>query len=293
MTKLTWGDTGDRLFEAGVDHGVLFPYGSGGYEKGVAWNGLTTVTRTPSGAEPTNLYADNKKYLTLRSAEEFGFTIEAYSSPVEFDQCDGSASPAPGVHIGQQGRRMFAFSWRSRVGNDVEGTDFGYKIHIAYGATASPSERSFETINDSPTAQTLSWEAATTAIEIDGFKPTAILTIDSTTANAQALQSLEAILYGTAGQDARLPLPDEVVALFAGTGNVVTPTQPSFAAATGVITIPTVPGVQYIRADTNKPVTGNVTITKAGDTLGIKALPTAGNRFPEDADDYWTFKRTV
>lgn len=292
MTKLVWGDTGNRRFETGVDRGVLFPLNNGLYDRGYAWNGLTAVTKSPSGAEPTSLYADNKKYLSLRSAEDFGFTIEAYSSPVEFDQCDGSASPVPGVSVGQQARAVFGFSWRTRIGNDVQGSDYGYKIHLAYGATASPSEKNYETINDTPDAITLSWEATTTPVEINGFKPTAILTIDSTLVSATALASFEAILYGTPGQDPRMPLPDEVVSLFSGSTTSVTPNQPSFVASTGVITIPSQTGVVFRRADTNAVVTGTVTIPTSGATLGIKALPASGYAFPAVADNYWAFTRS-
>lgn len=292
MTKLVWGGSGDRRFETGVDRGVLFLIHNGQYDEAHAWNGLTAVTKTPSGAEPTSLYADNKKYLSLRSAEDFGFTIEAYSSPVAFDQCDGSASPVAGVSLGQQGRSLFGFSWRTRVGNDVDGSDFGYKIHLAYGATASPSEKAYETINESPDAITLSWEATTTPIEIDGFKPTAIVTIDSTLVSAADLANFEAVLYGTPGSNARMPLPDEVITFFNATANtLVTPAAPTFVASTGVITIPTTTGVTYRRADTNAVVTGTVTIPTAGATLGIKAVPKPGYSFPAMADTYWAFTR--
>ena len=292
MTKLTWGGTGDRRFETGVDRGVLYLQHGGQYDEAHAWNGLTAVTKSPSGAEPTALYADNKKYLSLRSAEDFGFTIEAYSSPVAFDQCDGSASPVAGVSLGQQGRSIFGFSWRTRVGNDVDGSDFGYKIHLAYGATASPSEKNYETINDTPDAITLSWEAATTPIEVEGFKPTAIITIDSTQVDPADLANLEAVLYGTPGTDGRLPLPDEVVAFFSAATTSVTPAQPSFVPATGVITLTPTTGVVYRRSDTNVAVTDTVTISTPGTTLGIKAGPAAGYTFPEVADTYWAFTRT-
>lgn len=293
MTKLVWGGSGDRRFETGVDRGVLFLIHNGKYDEAHAWNGLTAVTKTPSGAEPTSLYADNKKYLSLRSAEDFGFTIEAYSSPVAFDQCDGSASPVPGVSLGQQGRSLFGFSWRTRVGNDVDGSDFGYKIHLAYGATASPSEKAYETINETPDAITLSWEATTTPIDIDGFKPTAIVTIDSTLVDAAALANFEAVLYGTPGSNARMPLPDEVVTYFNATANtMVTPAAPTFVPSTGVITIPNTTGVTYLRADTNTVVTGTVTIPTPGATLGIKAVPKPEYSFPEVADTYWAFTRS-
>ena len=198
MSKLAWDQVGEKTYETGTDHGVLYPIQQDNtYSKGAAWNGLTAVTDSPSGAEATDLYADNIKYLSLRSAEEFGFTIEAYESPEEFDQCDGSASPVGGVKLGQQGRKMFGFSYRSIVGNDTENNDHGYKLHLIYGATASPSERAYQTVNDSPEAITFSWECETTPVNVTGYKPTSIITIDSTTADPTKLAALEAILYGS------------------------------------------------------------------------------------------------
>lgn len=198
---LKWDQTGERLYETGTKKGVLYPWSStkNTYGNGVAWNGLTAVTESPSGAEETALWADDIKYLSLRSAEEFGGTIEAYMYPEEFEQCDGSATIATGVSIGQQSRAMFGLSYVTTVGNDTEGNDHGYKIHLVYGATASPSERGYATINDSPEAITFSWEFTTIPVEVPGFKPTAILTIDSTKADATKLTNLENALYGTAG----------------------------------------------------------------------------------------------
>ena len=213
MSKLVWDQVGERLYETGTKKGVLYPFESNAYAKGVAWNGLTAVTKSPSGAEATAIYADDIKYLNLRSAEEFGATIEAYTYPDEFAECDGSAYIAPGIKIGQQKRKMFGFSYTTTVGNDTEGDDHGYKIHLVYGATASPSEKSYQTINDSPEAITFSWEVATTPVEVKGFKPTATLEIDSTKVDADKLTALEDILYGTENAEPRLPLPDEVVAL--------------------------------------------------------------------------------
>ena len=209
---LTWDDTGKKLYETGVDHGVLYPMDANGYGDGVAWNGLTTVTETPSGAEATNLYADNIKYLELRSAEEFGGTIEAYTYPDEWAECDGSVALATGVYAGQQPRKAFGLSYRTVLGNDVAHESYGYKLHLVYGATASPSERSYATINDSPEAITFSWEFTTTPVQVANHKPVSCLTIDSTKVDATKLKALEDILYG-AGQDgkARLPLPAEVV----------------------------------------------------------------------------------
>lgn len=216
MAKIVWDKTGERYYETGVNQGVLYLQGAGGtYDKGVAWNGLTTVTESPSGAEATALYADNIKYLNLMSTEEFGGTIEAYTYPDEFAECDGSAEIATGVSIGQQPRKMFGMSYRTALGNDTEGQDHGYKLHIFYGATASPSEKAFATVNDSPEAITFSWEFTTTPVNVDGFEPTASLTIDSTKVDSENLKELEDILYGTTEEEPRLPLPDEIAEIFA------------------------------------------------------------------------------
>lgn len=213
--KLEWDKSGEHLFETGVDRGVLYPQAADGtYPKGVAWNGLTSVSESPSGADANALWADNIKYLNLYSAEEFGATIEAYTYPDEFAELDGSAEIAPGALIGQQNRKAFGLCYRTVLGNDIQGNDYGYKIHIIYGAQASPSEKSYETINDSPDAITFSWELNTTPVPVAGHKPTASIVIDSTKCDATKLATLEEILYGTAGQsgtDARLPLPAEVI----------------------------------------------------------------------------------
>ena len=216
MSKLVWDQTGDRLYETGVKNGVLYVQGAGGtYDKGVAWNGLTAVTESPSGAEASPLYADDIKYLNLMSNEEFGATIEAYTYPEEFAECDGSASIAKGVYIGQQARKTFGLSYRTVIGNDVDSNDYGYKLHLIYGALAAPSEKAYATINDSPEAITFSWEVTTTPVNVKGFKPTASVTIDSTKVEAEKLAALEAILYGTEEKEARLPLPDEIATLMA------------------------------------------------------------------------------
>lgn len=214
MSKLVWDATGEKLYETGVDHGVLYPIQEGGvYNKGVAWNGLITVTESPSGAEANPLYADNIKYLNLVSAEEFGATVEAYTYPEEFAICDGSAAIATGVYIGQQSRKTFGLSYRTVVGNDIDNNEHGYKLHLIYGAMASPSERSYGTINDSPEAITFSWELTTTPVNVSGFKPTACLTVDSTKVSADKMQALETILYGNDDTEARMPLPDEVITI--------------------------------------------------------------------------------
>ena len=216
MFKLIWDQTGERYYETGVNQGVLYPQGTGGtYPEGVAWNGLTAVTESPSGAEPTPIYADNIKYLNLMSAEEFGATIEAYTYPDEFAQCDGSAEIATGVMIGQQNRKAFGLSYKTVLGNDSDGEDYGYKLHIIYGALAAPSEKGYATINDSPEAITFSWEVTTTPVSVTGFKPTASISIDSTKVDVTKLEALEDILYGTAEANPYLPLPDEIAALFA------------------------------------------------------------------------------
>lgn len=215
MAKLVWDQSGQRIYETGVKMGVLYVQdASGAYPKGVAWNGLTAVNETPSGAEATPLYADDIKYLNLRSAEEFGATIEAYTYPEEFEQCDGSAELAPGVKIGQQARKAFGLCYRTVVGNDIAGNDFGYKLHIIYGATAAPSEKAYATINDSPEAITFSWEVSCTPVDVAGFKPTASLVIDSTKVDAEKLEALEAVLYGGESTEASLPLPDAIAEMF-------------------------------------------------------------------------------
>ena len=211
MSKLVWDQTGERLYETGVKYGVLYVQEGAAYPKGVAWNGLTAVTESPSGAEATALYADDIKYLNLMSAEEFGATIEAYTYPDEFMACDGSASLSEGVYIGQQARKSFGLCYRTTIGNDVVNNDYGYKLHLIYGALASPSAKAYSTINDSPEAMTFSWEGSTTPVNVTGHKPTACLTIDSTKVAPEKLAALEEILYGKEQAEPRLPLPDEVV----------------------------------------------------------------------------------
>lgn len=214
MAKLQWDKTGEHFYETGVDHGVLYPMNDGGqtYATGVAWNGLTAVTESPEGAEVSAIYADNIKYLNLMSAEDFKATIEAYTYPEEFEQCDGSASLAEGVKIGQQSRKAFGFCYRTKVGNDLN-PELGYKIHIIYGATAAPTERAYETVNDSPEAITFSWEVSTIPVEVTGFKPTAHVEIDSTKIEPAKLAKIEAKLYGSETEEPTLLMPDEIVAL--------------------------------------------------------------------------------
>lgn len=213
MSKLVWDKTGERYYETGVKNGVLYIPTAGVYNKGVAWNGLTAVTESPSGAEATPLYADDIKYLNLLSAEEFGGTIEAYTYPDEFADCDGSASIATGVYIGQQKRSTFGLCYRTVFGNDIDNNDYGYKLHLVYGALAAPSEKGYSSINDDPDAITFSWEFTTTPVNVTGFKPTSSITIDSTKVDAEKLKALEDILYGSESEEARLPLPDEIATL--------------------------------------------------------------------------------
>lgn len=223
--KIVWDKTGEKIYETGVKNGVLYPQVNGAYPEGVAWNGLTAVTESPSGAEATPLYADDIKYLNLYSAEEFGATIECYTYPKEFEACDGSKEIATGVSIGQQTRQSFGMSYKTTVGNDTEGAKYGYKLHLIYGATASPSEKAYATISDSPEAITFSYEVTTTPVNVAGFNPTSSIVIDSTKVPADKLAKLEEILYGKdptseGGEDGvapRLPLPDEIVTLV-GTG---------------------------------------------------------------------------
>lgn len=213
MSKLTWDQVGQRNYETGVDHGVLYPFASGAYQAGVAWNGLISVTESPSGAEANAVYADNVKYLNLVSAEEFGASVEAYTYPPEFAPCDGSAEIATGVFVGQQKRSPFGLCYRTMLGNDTDGTDLGYKIHVIYGAMATPSEKAYTSVNDTPEALTFSWDITTTPVAVTGFKPTACLTIDSTKCDASKLAQIEAKLYGSESDEPTLLLPDEIIAL--------------------------------------------------------------------------------
>ena len=220
MSRIKWNETGTKTYETGVDRGVLYPMSSTGtYPVGVPWQGLTGVSESPSGAEASPIYADNTKYLNLVSTEEFGASVEAYTYPDEFAECDGSAEPTTGVVIGQQNRKTFGLCYRTLIGNDVENTEYGYKLHLVYGALAAPSEKSYQTVNDSPEAATFSWEISTTAVAVAGFKPTATVVVDSTKVDAAKLALFEDIIYGkdAAGANpavvARLPLPNEVVTL--------------------------------------------------------------------------------
>ena len=218
MAKILWDKSGEHYYETGVDHGVLYtPDTKGSYTKGVAWNGLTTITETPSGAEANAQWADNIKYLNLYSAEELGLTIEAFTYPDEFALCDGTAELAPGITIGQQDRKMFGLSYRTKLGNDIEGNNLGYKLHLVYGCKASPSEKGYTTINDSPEPIGFSWEVSTAPVSVDGHQPTSIVTIDSRKADQSKLATLEAKLYGSDNEEPTLPLPNEIAKILGAT----------------------------------------------------------------------------
>ncbi len=290
MTALTWDQVGERLYETGVDHGVLYiPDEAGDYSAGVAWNGLTTVTEQPSGADATPLYADNIKYLNLISAEQFGATIEAYTYPDEFAQCDGTAVPAAGVAIGQQNRKVFGLCYRTRLGNDLEGSDHGYKLHLLYGAQAAPSEKAYATINDTPEAISFSWVVSTSPVEVPGFKPTALLTLDSTKVDSGDLATLEAILYGDEGVEPRLPLPAEVVDLVGGASvsvRLVGANAPTYDAGTHVVTLPAVVGTTW-KVNGITKAAGAQPAMIAGQTSVVTAHAAAG--YVIDGDNDWTF----
>lgn len=289
MAELVWDQVGERFYETGVDHGVLYlPDSNGAYVDGVAWNGLTSVSESPSGAEPNAQYADNIKYLNLYSAEEFGATIEAFTYPDEFAQFDGLGVPTPGVTVGQQTRKGFGLSYRTKIGNDLDGDDHGYKLHLIYGCTASPSEKAYNTINDSPEAITFSWEISTVPVAVPNMKPTSVITIDSTKVDPTTLAALEQILYGDTGVDPALPLPATIISMFEGTVTVVTPTTPTYVDATDTLTIPSTVGVTYYIDDVAVPA-GDIVITE--DTI-VVARPDAGYVFAEGVDDDWFFNHT-
>lgn len=289
MAKLTWDNVGSRFYETGVDHGVLYlPDDTGAYVDGVAWNGLTTVTETPSGAEANAQYADNIKYLNLFSAEEFGGTIEAFTYPDEFAEYDGLSVPTPGLMIGQQTRKKFGLCYRTRLGNDLEGEDYGYKLHLLYGVSASPSEKAYGTINDTPAPIAFSWTFTTTPVAVTDLKPTSLITIDSSVVDATTLAELEDLLYGTAGVDPSLPLPDAIVTMFEGTVTVVHPTAPTYVSGTHTLTIPTVVGLDYLVGGVVQAAGAQV-IT--ADTL-VQARPKAGYVIASGEDDDWFFDYT-
>lgn len=289
MSKLVWDEAGKRFFETGVDHGVLYVQVDGAYPNGVVWNGLTAVTESPGGAELTDLWADNIKYASLRAAETFSGTVEAYTYPDEFMECDGSAELTAGVVIGQQSRKPFGLSYRTKIGSDTDTDMTGYKIHIVYGATASPSEKAYSTINESPDAMTFSWEIATTPVAVAGYKPTATITIDSSKVDSAKLADLELVLYGDNDSAPRLPLPDEVVSLMLGTS--VAPTNPTFVASTGVLTIPTKAGVVYY-VNGALTIAGPMPALDGGVAVTVTAAPASGYYFPAGTNKTWYFVST-
>jgi hypothetical protein len=284
MTELQWGQTGDKRFETGVSKGVLYRRDGGGqYNLPYAWNGLTAVNESPSGAESNKQYADNVEYANLLSAEQYAATIEAFTYPDEFEYCDGTASLAPGITVGQQKREVFGFSYQTIVGSDLD-PELGYKIHLVYGCQAAPSEKNHATVNDSPELSAFSWEVSTTPVPVPGLRPSATLTIDSTKTAADDLAALEGLIYGTAGADARLPLPAEIISLV-GAATEVLPQAPTYNSATDTITIPGTAGVIY-QIDGETVAAGPVVITK--DTI-VTATPASGYKFPAVSDTDWFF----
>lgn len=293
MTALTWDAVGKRYYETGVDKGVLYiPNVSGVYDTGFAWNGLTAVTESPGGAEASPQYADNIKYLNLVSAEEFAGTIEAFTYPDEFGQCDGSVALSAGIIIGQQSRKQFGLCYRTKLGNDLTGTDYGYKLHLLYGCLAAPSEKAYATMNDSPEATAFSWEITTTPVVVTNQKPAALLTVDSSKVLAATLTTLETLLYGSAGVEPRLPLPDEINTLFSsGLTKVdlgVSTNQPTYVAGTHIITLPAVTGVQWQINGVNKTSGAQPALT-TGQTAVVTAVATSGYYLAGDNDWVYNF----
>lgn len=288
MTKIVWDQLDDRVYETGVDHGVLYiPDNNGNYVTGVAWNGLTTVTESPSGAESNPQYADNIQYLNLISAEVFAATIEALSFPKEFEQFDGLGTPTEGVTVGQQMRRKFGFAYRTLVGDAVKGQKAGEKIHVVYNCVAAPSERARATVNDSPEAMAMSWAISTTPVPVPGFDPSATLTVDSRTVDADTYEDFKTIIYGSAGLDPRLPMPAEIIAMFESGVTVAIPTIPAFDENDNKITIPTVTGVDYQVAGETVPA-GTITLD-VGETVVVSAVPKAGYVFADGPDYDWGY----
>lgn len=293
--RINWDQVGEREYETGVDHGVLYKRNAGVYDLGVPWNGLTTVTESPSGAESNKQYADNIEYLNLLSVEQFGGTIEAFTYPDEFLECDGTAL-VNGVAIGQQNRKTFGLCYRTIKGNDVDGNDAGYKLHLVYGALASPSEKAYATVNDSPEPINFSWEFSTTPVEVGvisgtSYKPSSMLTIDSTEHTLAEMQALEDILYGTSGDDPRLPLPAEVVGIFGGTVTTVDmgtfANQPSYDAGTHIVTLPAVTGVTWM-INGEEVSSGAQPALTVGQTAEVEAVP-ASDAYNLSGDTDWVY----
>ncbi len=290
MATLTWDQTGQRTYETGVEKGVLFQVDeTGEYVDGVAWNGLTTVTESPSGAESNKQYADNIVYLNLISVEMFGCTIEAFTYPPEFEQNDGSGMPTAGVSVGQQPRKPFGICYRTLKGNDTEGNQHGYKLHLVWGCLAAPSEKAYATVNDSPEAITFSWEVTTTPVAVGTvlaveYAPTASMTIDSTKVDPAKLATLEEYLYGTVSEDPSMPSPADVITIMAATLTSATPTTPTYNSSIDIITIPTVTGVEYYIDGELVPggAFGPITENKL-----VRAKPATGYKFPVPTQDEW------
>jgi hypothetical protein len=286
MTTLEWDQVGEKLYETGIDRGVLFlPNNVGDYDSGFAWNGLTSVEESPSGAESNKQYANNKIYVNLTSAEEYSATLGAFTFPDEFSECDGTAQPVAGLYIGQQRRKTFGLSYRSLIGNDLVDTAYGYKLHLVYGGKAAPSSKTHSTVNESPEAMEFSWEISTIPVDVPGHQPTSTITIDSTRISSAKLAELEALLYGTVGQDPRLPSPAEVIALLEDTTVEVRATEPSFDSGTDTITIPVVTGVDY-KVNNVVVAAGPLVITE--DTV-VTASPQQGYKFPAVSDNDWYY----
>lgn len=287
MVALAWDTVGQHVYETGVDKGVLFiPDSNGNYIEAHAWNGLTKVTEKPVGGTATALYADNTRYLNLTSTEYFGCDLSAYTYPDAWSVCDGTIEPESGVAVGQQSRKTFGFCYRTRIGNDLIGTDEGYKLHLVWGCTAAPSQKAWTTINDSPSANEFTWSVTCVPISASGYKPMSTLVIDSTKVNPSALSTLEDTLYGTSGVNGRLPLPDEILAMFSGTMSSAVPTEPTYDTGTHTVTIPTVTGLQYFKVvgGVATLVTGTVVITV---NTVFMALPTAGHYIPDPNVNEW------
>ena len=289
MSKLTWDDLGKRLFETGVDRGVLYiPDGTGAFTTGVAWNGLTAVTESPTGAGSTPEYADNLKYLNLIAAEDFGATVEAYTYPDEFGQFDGLVTPTPGVNVGQQDRKTFGLCYRTKLGNDVSGDSFGYKLHLLYGCQAAPSDRAYSTVNDKPASIVFKWVLSTTGQAVTGRKPTSLITIDSTKVTAPTLTALETILYGGVGVNPVLPTPDSVIAtMTSGVTNIAVLTAPTYVTATHTITIPAQAGIGYYIGGVLQ-VAGPVVLTAAQSVI-VSARANTGYTIASGNDTDWQF----
>lgn len=289
MAKIVWDQVAERSYETGVDHGVLYiPDNNGLYVTGVPWNGLTTVTESPSGAESNPQYADNIQYLNLISAEVFAATIEAFSFPKEFEQFDGLGSPTDGVTVGQQVRKKFGFAYRTLVGDAIKGQKAGEKINVVYNCVAAPSERAHATVNDSPEAMAMSWAISTTPVPVPGFDPSATLTVDSRMVDPDIYEDFKTTLYGSAGVDPRLPMPAEIIAMFESGVTVATPVAPSFNAGTNTITIPTTTGVIYRIGGVDVPA-GPVVITE---NTVVSSVPATGYVFPDGVDADWGYTYT-